>query len=152
MELGLLSCDDAEKCPQDCGVCNSCMRLLGCLDGNSAYPSSRRSNLLYVLAAALGIVFFAVVYYSARRRHKRNDLGVHLMDDQMPLPNEPPGDPVMWLAPETPPAQFEPSNIAAVASSGESAGSSSEGVLPVVPQEPAPQGNAGDNVWLAPMA
>jgi len=155
MDLGLLSCDDADRCPQDCAVCSTCMRLLGCLSGNPNYSSSRRSNLLYLLAAALGIAFFGVVYYTVRKRQKRNGLGAHLMDDQEMLPNERPQEPIAWLAPETPPAQFEPSNLAAVASSGESTGSSNESLFPTmcpVPQETMSPDDSGDSVWLAPMS
>lgn len=117
-EEGLLTCDDVGLCPRECGVCLTCLRLLGCAlpggKGGSSRPIRTRNIVLYVVGAAMGaLVIIGVVYAVSKRRGDENSLGENLMDE-----------PHVFLAPSNtsfdgpamPPAQFEPAALAAVAS------------------------------------
>jgi hypothetical protein len=197
MDSGLLSCDAAAECPADCAICTTCFQVLGCATGGSGGLNSAKSatNFLYVIAAGAGVLFFGIVYYSANKKRGNQDLGTHLMEDEgssgtgtaatsrlsppvwlasnneaspseIPASNLP-SSPV-WLAPDAPPAQFEPSSHAAMESSGESSHETGfgafivPGILPVSSDEssdpeddfPASSDLLSEpeaNVWLAPL-
>ena len=146
MDMGMLTCDDVSRCPDQCGVCMTCMRLLGCAN---AQPSSGATGFVssnitfYLIAAAIGSVVIAgVAYASSRNTRDENSLGEQLMDDSG-------FEPTVFLAPSgefdapgapfvaAPQAQFEAAALAAVVAiqGGESNGGS----------------NNGGGVWLAPM-
>ena len=88
MDEGMLSCDDVSKCPSSCGVCMTCMRLLGCTNEQQqqgATTSSASSNIIpYVIAAAISVILIAGVAYavSQRRRKEDSSLGEHLVDEE----------------------------------------------------------------------
>eukprot|EP00548_Thalassiothrix_antarctica_P018869 CAMPEP_0194185400 /NCGR_PEP_ID=MMETSP0154-20130528/42518_1 /TAXON_ID=1049557 /ORGANISM="Thalassiothrix antarctica, Strain L6-D1" /LENGTH=553 /DNA_ID=CAMNT_0038903715 /DNA_START=379 /DNA_END=2040 /DNA_ORIENTATION=- len=89
MEAGSLSCRDYELCPRNCGVCQTCLKLLGCANGRpfSASTYFRTRNLsFYIVIAALGaMVLSGVLFVSVRRKRQRmkirNALGEQLLDD-----------------------------------------------------------------------
>jgi hypothetical protein len=96
-EMGLLSCEDATKCPSSCDVCLTCMYLLGC--SNTPQPphqgpytpvSSQRSNIMiYVVAAAIStIIIGAVALSMSRHRNKDSNptLAEHLFADSDMIP------------------------------------------------------------------
>lgn len=82
---GLLTCEDADLCPQECPVCAICLALL-CegippdgLTGQSDFMS--RPALMYVLAAVAGFLLISLaLYYARRRRNDNKDLSKSLMD------------------------------------------------------------------------
>ena len=180
-ELGRLSCSDFDACPSDCKICETCLRLLGCNSSNgttnSSAPLSASNAFIYVIGAAAGVVVVVVGYYAITRRRQQSndDLEAHLMtqadriheDDfeGMTGGNTMAQEPTVWLAPDTPPAQFAPSHMAAVESSSEEDSSGSEfptttmgTICPIGGQPPNTgdshshqDGNDENIVWLAPV-
>jgi hypothetical protein len=83
---GLLSCDDTSFCPQDCSICTTCMSLLGC-DVAPEKPLVSRllstTIMLYVIAAAVSLLIFALAaYYSRRKWQDERDLNKSLIEKQ----------------------------------------------------------------------
>lgn len=143
MQLGILSCDDASKCPKQCPVCSNCMKILGCsVSGNQIKGGAiQASSFLWIIATVAGVVVVGTIYYVRRRHfHNSGELGARLMENGAFPTAEEYGEPTVWLAPDTPPAQFEPSNEAAVASLDEDEDARD-------PMTPSPS----ENVWLAPV-
>lgn len=152
MELGLLSCEEAAYCPNDCRICATCLQLLGCAGGARIESTDSWSAGIWTLIALALVVLLAVgIWYSRRRRRGSRDddsLGRRLVTDEF-LDDLPPprrDEPTVWLAPDSPPAQFEPSQEAAVSSQGSS--------LPTIDEQHGGDGNSldEDNVWLAPVS
>lgn len=84
---GLLTCDDATLCPEDCSICTTCMSLLGCDVAPPKQPLASRlgstSIMLYIIAAAVTLLIFAlVVYYSRRKWQDERDLNKSLIEKQ----------------------------------------------------------------------
>lgn len=75
MDNGLLACDDVALCPDDCLICATCMKLMGC-KSDSDHPTESRlistSAVLYIIAAAVALLMFALVAHYARRKWKGN--------------------------------------------------------------------------------
>ena len=83
---GLLSCDDTSFCPEDCSICTTCMSLLGC-DVTPERPLVSRllstTIMLYVIAAAVSLLIFALAaYYSRRKWQDERDLNESLIEKQ----------------------------------------------------------------------
>jgi len=164
LDLGLLQCSDADLCPAECPICSTCMQLIGCTRVTTGVTAERTSNTLYVVAAAVGLLVFGLVYFTARRRRDRSELGAHLMENEAmdsasppaaPLvvppvsPTPPPSqEPTVWLAPDVSPAQFEPSARAAVGIPLEDP-FDQPSILSSRPTFAPPPGD--DQVWLAPV-
>jgi hypothetical protein len=91
------------------------MNLLGCQRNNGIFSSSisSRNVAFYVIAAVVATLVIGAVVYSSRRKDQ-SDLDEHLMSGAAgaALAGAFEESPV-WLAPTEPPAQFEPSNVAA---------------------------------------
>jgi hypothetical protein len=123
MDDGMLSCEDVSKCPSGCGVCMTCMKLLGCTSEQQQQgttTSSASSNIVpYSIAAAISVILIAGVAYavSQRKRKEDNSLGEHLVDEEAG------SEPNVFLAPVDS-AAFDASS-------------------------PSPDGTA--RVWLAPV-
>jgi hypothetical protein len=173
MELELLTCEEIADCPKGCRICTTCLQLLGCLDGQNNFTNTVTSaGPLWIIAAAAGLILFCTVYYNARKRLQDHDgLEAHLMGDESDrTPTPPPTSPVwlapdiqdpadsgsvsdngphVWLAPEIVPVQFEPSHLAAVASSDDS--STAKSPIRAIKQAQSPSAVDDDNVWLAPI-
>ena len=165
MDLGIVTCQDAAQCPSKCRICATCFQLMGCT-GTSLGPDTVQASrsAFFVLAAAAGLFICVLAFYA--NRHNNEDsggsLGEYLMEgdnnEASPTmsPNE---DEQVWLGPVSPPAQFEPSHLAAVeASSIFSSASSSDGLLPLPTCPIAPQlaSNAAEeakeeSIWLGPV-
>lgn len=85
---GMLSCDDVSKCPTGCGVCMTCMRLLGCTSEQQqqgATTSSASSNIVpYLIAGAVSVILIAGVAYAVSHRKRKEDssLGERLVDEE----------------------------------------------------------------------
>jgi hypothetical protein len=137
--------------------------------GNGSQLNSGGSaNLFIVIAAVIVVLFFGMVYYRSKgRQGGSEELSAYLMDEHLrpdvstvmtpatatvaPMSMQSP----VWLAPDAPPAQFEPSHIAAVAStskewkSSENAGA----FLPFcLPADELTEPEQDDHVWLAPVS
>jgi hypothetical protein len=151
MGAGMLSCDDVSQCPNDCAVCLTCMRILGCSTGSVPAGSTKIlgvSNVaFYLIAAAIGTVAISGVAYAAYRNKPDDDsLGAHLVDGQSAVSSLDGGEPTVFLAPcspsdddglyDAPPIQIEAAALAAAAS--QDAGDA----------EPSSDGD----VWLVPLA
>ena len=72
LENGLLACEDAALCPDDCEVCSTCLELLGCGDGKppGVMEYLSRPVVLYVLAAAVALLIFAAAAHYSRKKWK----------------------------------------------------------------------------------
>jgi hypothetical protein len=158
MDLGRLTCDDAPLCPSTCKICNTCLQILGCQRSNAHASSSQFSKtLVFLIASAAGILLLGAVIYAARKRQRAKSVGGSLMGgDETLLQGYSSDEPSVWLAPDLPPAQFEPSHLAAVASSGSSMSSTADSdPPPFCPQSLLPElhsvSSSVDNVWLAPV-
>lgn len=133
MDMGMLSCDDVSQCPNDCAVCLTCMRILGCSVGSTPVGAGTVmgvSNVaFYIIAAAIGTLAISGVAYAAHRNGRDdNSLGEHLVDAQLGINSLDSGmGPQVYLAPTTPagsdpmldiapPVQFEAAALAAAAS------------------------------------
>mmetsp|Transcript_20701 Transcript_20701/g.22162 ORF Transcript_20701/g.22162 Transcript_20701/m.22162 type:complete len:512 (+) Transcript_20701:456-1991(+) len=84
---GLLTCNDATLCPENCSICTTCMSLLGCDVAPPKQPLAIRlgstSILLYIVAAAVALLIFALaVYYSRRKLQDERDLNKSLIEKQ----------------------------------------------------------------------
>ena len=159
-EQGRLECDDMSMCPTDCQICKSCMELLGC---ESPLVTSLESSrgLLVLVAIGLGVFVFGVMYYYRRgRSNHTSDLQEQLItggDDPSTL--SVPSAPQIWLAPDVPPAQFEPSAQAAFDASECSMDTSgSKKSVPVCPvssiisrTEADEEQSSDEAIWLAPV-
>jgi hypothetical protein len=151
MDAGMLNCDDVSQCPNDCAVCLTCMRILGCSMGSAPAGSSTIlgiSNVaFYLIAAAIGTVAISGVAYAAYRNKPDDDsLEAHLVDGQSAISSLDGAEPIVFLAPsnpsdddgmyDAPPVQFEAAALSAATS--QDAGDA----------EPSQDGD----VWLAPVA
>ena len=139
LSLGIISCEDSSSCPEQCQICTSCMQLLGCIDSGtiSNNPIGENSNAyVYALVAAGGLILVSGVFYMRQRRTNNADLNATLIGNEPHQdPDVPPVQPPVWLAPDSPPAQFEPSVRASLG------------------EDPLLATNAtGENVWLAPIS
>ena len=160
-DLGLLSCSDAASCPSACPICSACMQLMGCTRVTTGISSDdRTSNTVYVVAAALGLIVFGLVYFTARRqRDDGSELQAHLMaDDQQDSSTPPPVAPAaaptessVWLAPDTPPVQFEPSARAAVGLPVHIPEDMMMEPMSILSSRPTFAAQPDDQVWLAPI-
>ena len=178
VEQGRLDCEDMPLCPAGCSICKSCLTLLGCaVPVTSSIETSR--SFFFLVAICVGLLIFGLVYYY-NKEHSRSDsdLAEQLInddDDEAFSPVSPPGGAScedepdqVWLAPDAPPAQFEPSAKAAgEADASEYSVSSAGGPIPVCPL-PAAMSNEDDSsdgetgkeedddqekgVWLAPIS
>lgn len=158
MDLGLLSCSDASSCPSACPICATCMQLMGCTSVTTGISSERTSNTVYVVAAAIGLLVFGLVYFTVRRqREDDGDLQAHLMADEQlestpPPPTPPqPAEPTVWLAPDAPPAQFEPSARAAAGLSVHIPEDMMMEPMSILSSRPTFTQPQDDQVWLAPV-
>lgn len=158
MEQGRLSCEDASRCPDQCHICHSCMKLLGCPVNYSSVSIISSRGLFYLIAIVLGLLLVGFVYYSKTRRGRdaNSDLGKYLMEGDLSSDSDSHATPV-WLAPEVPPAQFEPSVRAALSSETSVDDDSTNGSpafrfcnLPSGSQT-QPQ-DVEDAIWLAPVS
>ena len=158
LDLGLLSCSDASMCPGACPICSTCMQLIGCTFVTTGITSGRTSNTLYVVAAAIGLLVFGLVYFTARRRREEDgELHAHLMANERlessPRPPTPPQpeEPTVWLAPDVPPAQFEPSARAAAGLSVHIPDDMMMEPMSILSSRPTFSPTPEDQVWLAPV-
>lgn len=75
MDNGLLACDDVALCPDDCLICATCMKLMGC-ESDPDQPGTSRlistSTVLFIIAAAVALLIFALVAHYTRRKWKGN--------------------------------------------------------------------------------
>eukprot|EP00536_Pseudo-nitzschia_multiseries_P015909 jgi/Psemu1/247185/estExt_Genewise1.C_9800001 len=86
LENEYLSCDDVALCPDDCLICFTCLKLLGC-DVDPKLPrisqSVSTSVMLYVVAAAVALLIFALAAYYARRKWQDDhNLNINLIEKQ----------------------------------------------------------------------
>ena len=80
----LLTCEDVTFCPDDCLICSTCMKLLGC-DADPKVPLVLRfvstSFMIYIIAAAVALLIFALAaYYSRRKWQDDRDLNKNLIE------------------------------------------------------------------------
>ena len=152
MEDGLLSCDDMGLCPADCKICTTCFQLMGCLGGVNGNGTVTARSPLYIFLAAAGILIIGGVYYYARKRRRgTSELAAHLMaEDASAMGGFPSSkEPQVWLAPDIPSTQFQPSHKAAVQASSDE--SSTPGFLPICLMPKRKKKSEDENVWLAPV-
>ena len=87
---GLLTCDDATRCPEDCPICNTCLSIIGCnvtdipdpgLNGKGILGNLSKEELLYIVGAAIAVVllFLIVLCRSRKSSEKMEDLKKDLM-------------------------------------------------------------------------
>eukprot|EP00934_Nitzschia_sp_Nitz4_P005319 Nitzschia sp. Nitz4//scaffold39_size137210//72656//74762//NITZ4_003205-RA/size137210-augustus-gene-0.190-mRNA-1//-1//CDS//3329550401//5309//frame0 len=91
--MGLLSCDDADQCTDDCPVCKVCMSVLGC-DVTDVPPNVLGGgfllgiDMIYVIAAAAFVTIVIVSSVLLRRRRQQSKevdgLSVELMSGMSP--------------------------------------------------------------------
>jgi hypothetical protein len=107
----------------------------------------------YVLVSVASILGFGVAYYYARKLRRGSSLAEHLMLNNSDTESNVESEHHVWLAPVTPPVQFEPSHLAAIASSDEST-SSGIGLLPsfFARRKDGNENKKDDNIWLAPVS
>lgn len=69
---GLLTCKDASSCPDDCSICSTCLRLLGCnVDGPPlVIQYLSRPLVMYIVGAALALLLFALIAHYSRKKWK----------------------------------------------------------------------------------
>lgn len=160
LDLELLSCSDSSLCPAACPICATCMQLIGCTSVTTGISSDRTSNTLYVVAAAIGLLVFGLVYFTARRqREEEGDLHAHLMANEQAAASSPPEAPIppsseqpnVWLAPDVTPAQFEPSARAAAGLSVHIPDDMMMEPMSILSSRPTFQPTPDDQVWLAPV-
>jgi hypothetical protein len=60
MNDGLLRCADMGRCPEECPICLTCMRLMGC-NGVRAITSS--TLFYYVICGVFGLALFGTLLY-----------------------------------------------------------------------------------------
>ena len=144
MDLGMLSCKDAPKCPSNCEVCHTCLKLLGCTNvpnnPNELSISFGRSNFpFYIVAAVAASLVVAGVVYSIADESDENALEAYLIDDDARAPTDlEPGEIPVWLVPTTPPDRSAPSEV-------------NDGYFASTDVH-IPQSNIRDDgVWLAPV-
>ena len=121
MSKGLLTCDDAESCPDDCPICSTCLMVLGCKEpARSRSDNMPPSAILYIIAAAVvSLIVFLLCYHTRRRKQEEDHLkskliaGGHEGDSYVP-PQTDLGAPP-FKPPSHAPAQFQPSSDAAAA-------------------------------------
>ena len=121
MDAGLLTCDDAESCPDDCPICSTCLVVLGCTEPvRSRSDNVPTSAILYIIAAAVvSLIVFLLCYHTRRRKQEEDHLkskliaGGHKGDSYVP-PQTDLGAPP-FKPPSHTPAQFQPSSDAAAA-------------------------------------
>jgi hypothetical protein len=121
MGAGLLTCDDADSCPDDCPICSTCLVVMGCTEPSQARGATvPTSTILYVIAAAVvSLITFLLCYHTRRRRQEEDDLKSKLIaggnkgDSYVP-PQRDLGAPP-FKPPSQAPAQFQPSSDAAAA-------------------------------------
>jgi hypothetical protein len=143
MDLGMLSCEDAPNCPRNnCQVCNTCLKLLGCTNvpnnPSELSISFGRSNIsFFVVAAAIASLVVAGVVYGVTHDSDENALEAYLIDDDAGAPpDSEPGETPVWLVPTNPPDMSGSSEVDAYFASTD---------------DRTPQPNIGaDRVWLAP--
>ncbi len=87
MENELLGCQDVSLCPGDCRICSICLNLLGCGDEPfipRVFRSLSALSVLYIVGAAVGLLFFGVVAHYSRKhwngRNHNEDLDKNLLD------------------------------------------------------------------------
>jgi hypothetical protein len=118
---GLLTCDDADNCPDDCPICSTCLVVMGCKDpSQSRADNVPTSIILYIVAGAVGsLILFLFCYHTRRRKQEEVGLkskliaGGHKGDSYVP-PQTNLGAPP-FKPPSQAPAQFQPSSDAAAA-------------------------------------
>lgn len=87
MDNELLTCDDVTLCPDDCLICATCLKLLGCDVADPKLPGVSlplsTSFMLYIIAAAVALLIFGLVaYYARRKRQDDHDLNKKLIEKQ----------------------------------------------------------------------
>jgi len=89
MDLGIISCEDVSRCPNNCPICTACLRILGCAPAAAVSRTLFTSkNYIYIVAGASGVIALIVLYYSITRQLQQtsnrvtstSDLEAHLMD------------------------------------------------------------------------
>ncbi|KAI2510352.1 hypothetical protein MHU86_4076 [Fragilaria crotonensis] len=136
MDMELLSCSDASRCPASCGVCMTCMRLLGCANDQQpqggSTSSSKANTSMYLIGAALCVLVLAAAFILSRRRKDEGTMGEHLVGSEIAF------EPKVFLAPADPPDSFGSPARADAATT--STGSSSDVEV-----------GGGGGIWLAPV-
>lgn len=120
LALGLLDCDDAAICPEDCPICATCMTVIGCTSPPAAQAGEPlpTSTILYIIGAAVLFLIVALaVYHSRRRNQQENELKKNLMagEDTRGDFYSANSNAELWEPPTAAPIQFDPSNVAASA-------------------------------------
>jgi len=112
-DKGLLVCEDRERCPRSCPICSTCLSVLGCPE--TVGPSNRlaTSTMIYIIVGAVILLVVALaVFHSRRRRQQQHELKQQLItEDECGADVAGCGDG----------ARFEPPNVDAGNSSGNSA-------------------------------
>jgi hypothetical protein len=86
---GLLGCDDAQYCPNNCTVCATCLDIMGC-GADPFVPRAWRSlnalSALYVVAAAIALLLFGMAAHYSRKRWKADtELDRNLLDKEVTI-------------------------------------------------------------------
>jgi hypothetical protein len=120
MSVGLLTCDDAESCPDDCPICSTCLVVMGCKESAGRSDNVTTSTTLYIIAASVAsLILFLLCYHTRRRKQEEDHLKSRLIaggpkgDSYVPPQTDlgvPPFKP-----PSHAPAQFQRSSDAAAA-------------------------------------
>jgi hypothetical protein len=119
MSVGLLTCDDAESCPDDCPICSTCLVVMGCRE-----PSQSRGDIvptsttLYIIAAAVvTLILFLLCYHTRRRKQEEDDLKSKLIAEGYKGDSYVPPQTDLGAPPFKPPShdpeRFQPSRDAA---------------------------------------
>jgi len=83
MRMGLLSCSDAEICPDECVVCSNCIRsVCGQFVPSKIIAAGIESNAATAAAAIFATVLFAACFAFRRKRKKKSLLDESLMDTE----------------------------------------------------------------------
>ena len=80
---GVITCEDASRCPEDCHICGTCFAVLGCQVGNTGGSGPRKvstSTLLWIIGAVvLALLLGLAWYHTYKRRQEENELSKNLI-------------------------------------------------------------------------